>query len=150
MVARVSPRNAYPIGGIGFVGCHFSSGSSSLSGCSTDILTECARYLADGGTFVDKGPVDEATIVRLVVCGPILRVDLPTGHMRTLGMPWPQTEPIGDRDPETVGGLTEVSIDAYVGMWRKVGARIGVRKGETIEWSDGTTDTLPTIEEVET
>jgi len=34
-------------------------------------------------------------------------------------------------------GLDSMSLDLYVAMWRELGARIGQRRGNDIEWEDG-------------
>lgn len=93
--------------------------------------------LAEGGIVCDKRPCkDHPDMVHMVVSGPMRGSYLPEKTKNGFN---------GNEsceDARDAGGFDYVSTDLYLGLWRSMGARIGKRVGDTIEWEDGTIESI--------
>jgi hypothetical protein len=101
----------------------------------TTYNTELEAYfgeLCEGGIVMDKRPCREhPEFVSTIVRGPMMAAHLPDNSKDEFG----DIQPCDDA--RKCSGLAYVSRNLYLDMWRKLGARIGVRKGNHIEWEDG-------------
>jgi hypothetical protein len=106
--------------------------------------------LVDGGVVVDKRPAFDANLkgaIKEVMDGPLLDMSLaPEAEERC-----PEPSDIllyGLEDTfqrwakkratdKGWKGLDSVGLEVYLRRWRALGARIGVRHGDTIHWEDG-------------
>lgn len=98
--------------------------------------------VVEGGTIIDKRNVDHAVLVTGVVSGPMLNEDLPP---RTRDRLFEGQSPATEDDK--FGGLDSISMDLYLAIWRKVGARIGQRQGNVVAWEDGTVETIRPVDQ---
>ena len=116
--------------------------------------------LVEGGLFIDKRTVDEELIFRLVVGGPMLDADLPDRSIRRLDLSVRPFSPVTTTDrhgsewlhiiaehaQETFKhcprSLDYISLDLHAELWEAAGARVGVRRGDRIEYRDGTTEEI--------
>lgn len=150
------------LGGIALVGAWFhgrgstwvdpetgyrSTSSVSCTTYDTDALRAIREHLCDGGVFVDKRRIPDDVLHEWVFRCPIEREDLPDGHVQGWfdpreGVPARMAEG-GILDlARRVGSMGYIATDLYVALWSHLGARIGVRKGATIEWDDGSVEVL--------
>lgn len=106
---------------------------SGLNGKLEDHIPE----VLEGGWILDKRCVPESLLIQWVIAGPMLQDDLPPGCRLDL---W--DKPIactvddlyGKGEPEGVS-MTYVSLDLYVGLWKKLGAKVyQVVNGKPKEW----------------
>lgn len=118
--------------------------SSSCTTYDTDALRAIRGHLTDGGVFVDKRPIPEDVLVEWVFVGPMESGDLPEGHARGWGEPYKMEirEDGIQGAARRVGSMGEIATDLYIALWASLGARIGVRKGDTVVWDDGSVDNL--------
>lgn len=114
--------------GIGLAGCFAQAPNAwaKFSSASVSIPDRrLERYfwrLVEGAPVLDKRPAfekDESAAIRGVVSGPMLEMTMPD-------------------DPSLPSGpFDKIGFRAYADYWRKLGARIGFRRGDTIQWEDG-------------
>jgi hypothetical protein len=120
----------------------FGSSSSRASVTTYDPRLRCeVGNLIEGGVVVDKRTVSSDDLIHYVVAGAMLDLDLPAGHCKG----WGDIEPC--EDAKARKGFDFVSLDLYLKLWRSLGARIGVRKGDEIHWEDGRVWQIPSVEE---
>ena len=97
--------------------------------------------MAENGIVVDKRPcIDHEDFVSAVVCGPMLQESLPPKSKRT----WDGVVPC--ESAKDANSLDFISLDLYLDCWRALGACIGRRVGDTIEWESGLTVAIPLAE----
>ncbi len=104
-------------------------------------------YLGDlknGGVVIDKRMVKTSTLINETCSGPYLRESLKEGTMAK-GLTYPKE--VVKYDAKKVSGIDYVALDIYLSIWRKHGARIGVRKGKYILWEDGEKKLIPLEED---
>jgi hypothetical protein len=126
----------------------------SLSTYSTNLRAYYGE-LKKGGIVVDKYPVDPEVAIDLVLNGPMVKLTLRDDEEECLKL-----DKISDAfifgleggfqtlmakkiTTPSWRGLDYVSPRQYVQMWREVGARIGTRVRNHIEWEDGTRENIP-------
>lgn len=97
--------------------------------------------LVEGGVIVDKRTCQECDVVVMAVNGPILKDELPAGHKQSLFDP-----PTPCSDPTECKGFDYISMDLYLKLWRGLGAKIGERRGNLIQWENGHTEDIPPFE----
>lgn len=120
-------KTYWRVGGISQAGVHFHGQAGNTSSDLTTYDTNMARQLhvlADGGTFVDNR--NNPDPVYAVFQCPLLKLDVAADYI--------------ERDPPT--SMSYVGLDYYNAWQLKNGARIGVRSGNEIKWSDGTIDQI--------
>lgn len=97
--------------------------------------------LIEGGIVVDKRPCiekDEARFVNRVYLSPLLKKSLPPKTMCKL---FEKEEPC--EDVTQCGPIDYISMDLYLDLWRKEGAKIGKRVGNEIHWENGEVSPIP-------
>lgn len=78
----------------------------------------------------------------MVVSGPMLKESLPSGCKQVLF-----EGPTPVKEGEKFGGFDYIALDVYLDIWRRFGARIGKRMGESIQWEDGEVFPIPPFAE---
>lgn len=144
--SSASPRAVYTVLGITLAGCWarqepihsvYSNGVSSVSKISVYIpdleIEKYFVYLTEGGTVIDKRSIESVDIITdWVVKGPMLDETLPPDTKKVLF----QGE-LACTDAKDCSGIESVSLNLYCQLWESLGAKIGKRAGNTIEWSNG-------------
>lgn len=98
--------------------------------------------LAEGGLVLDKRPCRENDeFIKRVVCGPMHGQHLPSKTRDSWG------KHIPCESAKEASGFDLVSTDLYLSYWRELGAKIGYRKGNYIEWENGEKDEIPSEED---
>ena len=102
-------------------------------------LTPYLGDLAEGGVVFDKRPcVDRDDFCSMVVSGPMLKESLPSGHYQD----WDR-KVVPVTSETKLGGFDYIALDVYLDIWRKAGAKIGIRKGDSIHWESGEVFPIP-------
>lgn len=135
-------KKEYTTLGVAAAGVYASVGDN----CSVSIYdTRLDPYLGnlvEGGIVVDKRPcIHHEDFVKLVVSGPMVRESLPPKTISRLFEPNREC-----LDPKEAGGCDYVSMDLYLQLWEGIGARVGYRRGDYIEWNDGEKQEIPPYE----
>lgn len=113
--------------------------TSNVSGMYGE-LSEYFDCLLEDGIVCDKRPCFEnnrEAATAHVFRGPMLNIEFPPGHIQQL---FEDVRPI--KTGERIGSVDHVSMDIYLNGWRKLGAKIGVRKDNFIVWEDGMKDNI--------
>ncbi len=112
-------------------------GTSSLSGIHEplEVFATTESRLAEGAYIVDKRPCG-ADGIAAVYSGPMAKVGLPA---LTISRMWEKDQTFASMldalaCEDTNKGMTFVSLDIYVALWRNVGARIGRKVNGQIVW----------------
>ena len=100
--------------------------SSSCQTYSHDVEKEF-HHLMDGGFFVDMRHCTMNNVIDHALRGPMLDLEKPSDYL--------------ERDPP--GSLNYVGLSYYLNHAQDHGAKIGMRRGNTIYWSDDTTTEIP-------
>lgn len=133
-------KQEYTTLGIALSGVYATIGSN----CSVSIpdrrLFSYLGCLVDGGTVIDKRTCKDEDIVRNVISGPMLKEDLPAGH---ISPPWGEREPIKWDGIRKFSSMDFIALDIYVKFWQDMGAKVGIRKGDRIYWNDGDCQKIP-------
>jgi hypothetical protein len=125
-------KQEYKYLGRGDAGC-YADGDGFHSSIPDRRLKPYYGCLIEGGVILDKLPVfekDAEAAIREVVSGPMLDIAMSADSSDKFG----------------IRGLSFVGLAEYLGTWRKLGARVGQRVGETIEWEDGVVEPIPVYE----
>lgn len=110
-------------------------------------LTAYLGDLVEGGTVIDKRPcVDRDDFVKMVVSGPILQSNLPSGSIKVWDGLSRRIDPCTIEQAKQAKAFDELSLDLYAQVWADIGARVGVRKGNQIHWNDGSIQDIPPAE----
>lgn len=112
---------------------------SSVSGLHYN-LEDNFCCLVEGGYVVDSRKLYEDhfdVALKQLVSGPMADETLPPGMFCR---EWNKIEPYVEG--MELRGFDFVSLDVFVSLWRKAGSRTGRRKGDTIEWDDGTVEAI--------
>lgn len=126
----VQADNVYTLYGIYFMGT-IPNGCASNSGYEPPSLDS----LAPGAYYVDTTPVDKASADLVSVNGPVLDVQLKELTTSRLDKTTKYSDIVeAINAPTTLASLTLVSLDIYVQIWRALGARIGRKVNDQIEW----------------
>jgi hypothetical protein len=99
--------------------------------------------LCEGGIVIDKRPCPENVIIRQAYCGAMVQVEMPDNTVSRMG--GNGLEPCDDA--EKAGSMDFIALNLYVNQWRKLGARIGVRRGRTIHWENGEKSPIPAFKD---
>jgi hypothetical protein len=144
-------KKEYTTLGVGGGGVH-ATAPSQWSDTTAQItiydrrLTPYFGDLVEGGVVIDKRPcVDRDDYVKMVVSGPILQESLPPGHKNVFDYGSPRTI-IPCTTEDKFSGLDYVSLDIYLALWSKMGAKIGKRVGDEIHWENGEITSIPPAE----
>jgi len=145
------------VGPHGSVGAE-SDGEGFFSRCSTTMYDRrLGPYLGDvkeGGVVVDKWNVPFGKGANLVVNGPMVKLGLPPGTIEKFSETISDVMLMGlEGEFQTMAqhkhknpkwsGFDYISLDLYLDLWRRAGARIGKRIGNEIQWDDGTVSQIP-------
>lgn len=121
--------------GISYLGGK-ACGTSSLSGCHEPLeaLALEAR-VAEGAFVLDKRPTEDKG-VSLVFSGPMIKADLPPA---TVNNGWGEdkvtyTDVSDAIERGKIRGMSYVSVDVYVEMWKRAGAKVGRKVNGQIVW----------------
>lgn len=85
---------------------------------------------------MDKRTVEDVVLIQGVMSGPMLDVGLPSKTKKG----WDGNEAC--ENPEDCKSFDLISLDLYAEYWRTRGAKIGIRKGDTIVWENGDVDPI--------
>jgi hypothetical protein len=110
-------------------------------------LTPYFGDLIHNGWVIDKRPVPEKDMIHWVVSGPMLNICLPR---RTIKRSFSSSEEVMPTDQswmERVKSFDYISMDLYIDLWSKLGAKIGQRSGDAILWVDGSRTEIPKAED---
>lgn len=139
-------KQEYTTLGIALAGAH-ATAKSQWGQCSITMydnrLYPYLGCLVDGGTVIDKRTCKDEDIVRHVIAGPMMKEDLPAGH---ISPPWGERDPIKWDGSQKFSSMDFVALDIYCKYWEDLGARVGIRKGDIIYWNDGESQAIPPIE----
>lgn len=135
----------YTVLGITLAGCWarqkpihhiLSDGQFSISKISISIpdsdIEKYFVYLKEGGIVIDKRSIKSEEAINWVIKGPMLDETLPPNTKKVLF----QGE-LACTDAKECSGVESVSLDLYCQLWEFLGAKIGKRVGNNIEWNDG-------------
>lgn len=152
-----SDRNSYKTGsdmytylGIGQAGVYansFNPWSERHEAAITIYDTRLTPYfgdVAEGGIVCDKRPAfeqNEFKAVEAVISGPMRNNTLPPQTRDS----WGQLIPCSD--PKEGRGFDSISTDLYLSLWRELGAKIGYRRGNFIEFENGEKTEIPRAED---
>jgi hypothetical protein len=140
---------------IGLAGCHGQCANERASVSIYDRrLSAYFGELVEGGFVIDKAAVLDAK-PGLAVMAPLCRGDLPAGRRNVFRERVDPAMAAALSQPESFGGVAllmaaapdcgafdDVSPDVFAAWWAAHGARIGVRRGDRIEWADGTSEAI--------
>ena len=137
----------WPFGGIALSGVYWHKDPTSQSGYDTRVESRL-HELAEGGIFVDKRPVaEDDRFVGWVLNDPMVDTRLAKGQVEAC--PLPSEVVLSGLEGafktyalarvEGWKGLDTVSVSEHCAVWMARGALIGVRLGDNILWSNGTT-----------
>lgn len=133
-------KKEYTTLGIACAGVYATVGDNVRVSIPDTRLSSYYGDLVEGGYLIDKRPcIHREDFVHMVVSGPLLKESLPYGHKEG----WDRKAIPVDPEGEKFGSLDYVSLDVYLDLWRKAGAKIGVRKGNKISWEDGSQTLIP-------
>ena len=110
--------------------------------------------LLEGGTVIDKRPIMENdSFAKWVWDCPLVEYDLQPGETNECPEPSPwllaglegtfKTLAVKKTVEPKWSGLDGISLKDYTEYWREKGARIGIRRGDFIEWEDGIKQPVP-------
>ncbi len=97
--------------------------------------------VVEGGIIVDKRPcINHEEFYKMVINGPMLKMDLPNQTVELFTFPATQ-ETIADA--RNCGSCDNVSLDLYIKLWKELGAKVGYRRGNVVEWDNGEKSVIP-------
>lgn len=106
--------------------------------------TRLERYycrLQENGYVIDKRNVSDDLLIHNVISGPMDDPSLPLNTIH------PFMSDARAYMGEKLGSFDNVSSDIYKAFWKKLGARIGHRKGNLIEWDNGASEPIINFED---
>lgn len=104
--------------------------------------------VVEGGRVMDKRTVDPYKLVHWVISGPMEKASLPPQTVERFAWKFGGDNLTHCEDAITghCGSLDYISTDLYDKLWRELGAGIGFRRGDFIEWEDGSHTAIPPFE----
>ncbi len=125
-------------------------GDKSRVSFYTNRLDDCLDYATEGCTILDKSMVAESDLIHNVISGPMVDVSLPPNTVDRFTTKDKQTASnmlpgLGgayavlaktaiEETPEKYGSLDKLSLDLYVDLWRKLGAKVGTYTKGKVVW----------------
>lgn len=115
--------------------------------------------LMEGAHFLDKRPLSHEALVHLVYSGPMLSLSLAPGQDDRFTST--QRATLAEMTPALSGGfeaiaravinpewrgLDFIALPEYCRLYMDAGARVGIRRGNFMEWNDGTRTEIPPCE----
>jgi hypothetical protein len=135
-------KDMYDLLGIGDAGCYASIKNEYHTSVTIYDRRLHAYYgdVREGGTIVDKRPCfagEAKEAIHLVISGPMLELQLDNGMVKRFMGAMEKWDGMSE-----IHSFDYVSLNIYLEMWRKVGARVGIRRGDTIVWEDGVVESI--------
>lgn len=122
--------------------------SSRSTSSIPDNRLDC--YIGDvieGGYVIDKRVESLQNIIRHIFGEPRLMTEIPKGKKEVVTFSPYRRRFVKVKKGEVLKSYDGVATDVLVDYWRKLGARIGQRKGDNIVWEDGEVQAIPTVAE---
>lgn len=129
----------------GISGYFIERGNKVSSSIPDKRLVPYLGDLIEGGVALDKRPAfetNEDAAYAEVFNGPMLDIQLKSGYISKPFSTGPERW-----EGQKIGGFDYAALDIYLDRWRQLGARIGHRWGDEIQWEDGERTPIPSAGE---